>query len=662
MNILFPTIGELWYLRLLLHHVPARSFDELREVNGHSYRTYQEAARERQLLDVENEADLAMNECQQFGTPDQLRSLFVLLTVQGFATVHMLRRDSQTWRALCADYLDADPQHNERRAYRRLLQEVQRMLAEQGQTMSKYGLPEVPVRHVREVERERELFTVESQLTWLRAQPAPTHEQQRIIDRVLQAVHNQETLLLFIHGFGGCGKTWLIRYILATIRAHEKLAAVCAPTALAASNYEHGFTAHGLFKVPVLEEDDQSMLESSVQSHSERTELLAALDCLCWDEIPNQNREVVELAMDLLNGMNEKVLVAAGDFRQIAPVVRNGTRPEIVSASMCTSPLWERFEVFQLTRPLRAQDDPQYADWTLAVGEQRVEPLEYDPDLGAVAIPLAGLRTFTSVQLDAAVSFAFPHLDHPAHNAKSAILASTNEAVGRWNAEIQSRIVGEAITLRSVDRLADTDDPANTTLVSVLSEEVLNTFTSTDVPPHELQLKEGDVCLVMRNLARRPALINNARVIVRTIRAYTITVQLLSATPALNNTLHVIPRIYFRFKPSGEHNVLIFGHLAGQTVSLCIGCHVAGSCFYVLRKQFPLRLAYSVTVNRAQGQELSRVLYDVDDTPFSHGQCYVALSRVRKRDDIAVFISDPAYLVHGQALTLNVVYPELLQL
>lgn len=552
MNILYPTVGELWYLRLLLLHVPACSFDELKEVDDRRYNTYQEAARARRLLDVQNEADLAMHECHQLGTPEQLRTLFVLLTVQGFATAHMLRHDSNTMRWLCADFLDQDPRHNVQGAYRRLLQDIQRRLADHGQTMDTYGLPAVPWTLGNEIDRERELFDVASQRAWLAAQPQPTPEQRRIINRVLHAARQRETLLLFIHGFGGCGKTWLLRYILATLRAEGKLAIVCAPTALAASNYEHGYTAHSLFKIPVLEEDDESMLESRLHPTSERTELLQALDCICWDELPNQNREEVELAFEMLNAMEGKILLAAGDFRQIAPVVRNATRAEIVGASIRTSPLWNRFEIFSLTRPLRTRDDPEFADWTLAIGEQRVEHFRVDPDLGAAAIPLAPLRVFTAEELDEAISFAFPRLHHPAQNARSAILASTNEAVNFWNAEIQRRVPGDVVTLLSVDRLADTDDPANPVLMGVLSEEVLNTFTSPTVPPHALDLKVGDVCLIMRNLARQPALVNNARVIVRTIRRYTITVQLLSTDAALNNSLHVIPRIYFRFRPPGK--------------------------------------------------------------------------------------------------------------
>src|SRR3546814_219197 len=143
-----------------------------------------------------------MGECQQVGTADQLRTLFVLLTVQGFATVHMLRQGSQTLPWLYADYLDRDPRHNPQQAYRKLLFDIHERLADQNETMEKYGLPCVERLLFREVDRQRELFDIESQLEWLRTQPRPTFEQQRIIDRLLYAVESGETLLLFIHGFG----------------------------------------------------------------------------------------------------------------------------------------------------------------------------------------------------------------------------------------------------------------------------------------------------------------------------------------------------------------------------------------------------------------------------------------------------------------------------
>ena len=62
--------------------------------------------------------------------------------------------------------------------------------------------------------------------------------------------------------------------------------------------------------------------------------------------------------------------------------------------------------------------------------------------------------------------------------------------------------------------------------------------------------------------------------------------------------------------------------------------------FYVYRKQFPLILAYAVTIHKCQGLSLDCALMDLSDRIFSLGMAYVALSRVRTLNGVYLIAFD----------------------
>ncbi len=53
-------------------------------------------------------------------------------------------------------------------------------------------------------------------------------------------------------------------------------------------------------------------------------------------------------------------------------------------------------------------------------------------------------------------------------------------------------------------------------------------------------------------------------------------------------------------------------------------------------KQVPLRLAYAVTIHKAQGLTLDKVFIDFDSGMFAHGQAYVAFSRARTLEGLEI--------------------------
>ena len=65
------------------------------------------------------------------------------------------------------------------------------------------------------------------------------------------------------------------------------------------------------------------------------------------------------------------------------------------------------------------------------------------------------------------------------------------------------------------------------------------------------------------------------------------------------------------------------------------------------REQIPLRLAYAITIHKAQGATLDCALIDIGDNTFEFGQAYVALSRVKSLDCLYIWDLEPtAFRVH----------------
>jgi ATP-dependent DNA helicase PIF1 len=60
----------------------------------------------------------------------------------------------------------------------------------------------------------------------------------------------------------------------------------------------------------------------------------------------------------------------------------------------------------------------------------------------------------------------------------------------------------------------------------------------------------------------------------------------------------------------------------------------------IIRLKFPIRLAFAMTINKSQGQTMSICGLDLENLCFSHGQLYVACSRVGKLSNLFILAKD----------------------
>jgi len=78
--------------------------------------------------------------------------------------------------------------------------------------------------------------------------------------------------------------------------------------------------------------------------------------------------------------------------------------------------------------------------------------------------------------------------------------------------------------------------------------------------------------------------------------------------------------------------------------------------FQLRRRQFPVCVAFAMTINKAQGQSVKHVGLDLRSSVFTHGQFYVAVSRATSVHRIKA-IWDPKVV---EPVTKNIVYTEVL--
>ena len=421
-------------------------------------------------------------------------------------------------------------------------------------------------------------------------------EQQNLFDYIEQSENN-----IFVTGRAGTGKSTLLSYL---VENTNKKVAVCAPTGVAALNVG-GVTIHSLFGFPfgILGEQD-------IARHlSRRTrEVLAAIDMLIVDEVSMVNADLMDAmskAMGIARGRRKlpfggAQLVLFGDPYQLAPVPGNNEERAYMSENYQSNwffdaHVWredslERYELGEIFR----QSDEEFKEILNAIRVGEVTQAMLD------RLNQAGNR--------------FPPHDDVIR------LATINASVDSVNRERMGRLTTKPKTFEAIFSASDE-----------------SAFGKTLPAEPSLELKVGAQVMFIKNDDGKRT---NDGLVRRWVNG---TIGQVVDMPSSGGVvvevdgerLDVGRATWEKVRYEIEEE---FDEESGRVKEVLVTVPLAEY------QQIPLRLAWSVTIHKSQGQTYDEVVIDLGRGAFSPGQTYVALSRVRSLEGLyltrAIKLSD----------------------
>ncbi|XP_066373437.1 uncharacterized protein [Miscanthus floridulus] len=223
-----------------------------------------------------------------------------------------------------------------------VLIDIRNMLQSMGKDIRSFPLPDIDHSYDDASHIPREIFeeaSIEQDPKDVLLCDSLNAKQRSAYDEIMADVYSKQGGLFFADGPSGTGKTFLYRALLTKLCSSDKLAVATATSRVAASIMPGGRTAHSHFKIPLTIEEGGCC---RFTKQSGTAKLLQQASLIIWDEASmtkRQNVEALDNSLRDIMGQSDlsfggKTVVLGGDFRQVLPVVRKGSKAQIVGASL----------------------------------------------------------------------------------------------------------------------------------------------------------------------------------------------------------------------------------------------------------------------------------------------------------------------------------------